>query len=199
MTRKEYEAKLAAYAANLAKQDSKGSTGSFGKLADELYRRALLEKGINADCKVGCRKWDADDALTKRFGRVEIKTGCGAVAYGEGFTTNDLTADNVVSNADTIVWIPFPKVVTASTMWEMAWIFTREQFIATLEHIGRNGLRSSLKVSKGGAQLNIQTISPKMESKLWEMLESLPTVADLIAPSKLLILQLIASFTIGWD
>ena len=191
MTRKEYEARLAAYAAALAIQTAKGSTGSFGKFSDELYRRALLEKGVNADCRIGCRDWHQDDVLTKRFGVVEIKTGSGAVAYGEGFTTNDLTADNVVSKADTVVWIPFPKVWDTTTMWRAAWVFTREQFLQALTAMGKNGLRSAIKVSSHGTQINIQTISAKMESRLWDVLENIPTVADLVPTTKLDILTAI--------
>ena len=60
----------------------------------------------------------------------------------------------------------------------MTWVFTRDEFINTLETIGKNGLQSSLKVSKQGGQINIQTITPKMEDRLWEILENMPTVEE---------------------
>lgn len=177
MKREDYLVKLAQYEAVLAMQDAKGSTGSIGKLADEILRRAILVKGENADCAVGCRKMGKADVTRKGYGVIEIKTGSGAVAYGS-FTKDDITEENILPEADYIVWAPFTKFLNKSNMTKMAWVFTRKQFIETLETIGKNGLQSSVKVSKGGAQLNIQTITPRMEDRLWDILEGLKTVDE---------------------
>lgn len=178
MTKLEYMRKLADYEAELRRQDAKGSTGSVGKLADEIIRRVILVKGVHADCKVGCRKLGVSDVTRKGYGVIEIKTGSGAVAYGCGLTKDDITADVILPNCDYVCWAPFTKFLTKENMASMTWVFTREQFIATLEVIGKKGLQSSVKVSKGGAQLNIQTITPRMEDRLWDILEGLKTVAE---------------------
>ena len=197
MTRKEYEAQLAAFAARLSDQSARGSKGTFGKLADELYRRAMLEKGVNADCRVGCRGWDEDDALTKRFGRVEIKTGSGAVCYGMNLTSSDRVPANICKDADTIVWIPFPKLISKETLFSAAWVFSRDEFIACLTAIGKKGLDSSLKISSHGTQINIQTISNKLEDRLWDVLEATPTVDKLQPAHKLEMLAEIFAAYLG--
>ena len=176
MKREEYLNKLAAYREELARQDIKGSTGSIGKLADEVIRRTILAKGMNADCKVGCRKAGTNDVVRTGFGRIEIKTGSGAVAYGYGLTKEDITEENILPNCDYVAWAPFTAFLTIENMASMTWLFTRDEFIETLEAIGKNGLQSSVKVSKQGGQLNIQTITPRMEDRLWDILEGMETV-----------------------
>lgn len=179
MKRTEYLAKLANYEEVLAAQTAKGSTGSTGKLADEVIRRVILAKGMNADCKVGCRKAGTNDVIRTGFGRIEIKTGSGAVAYGEAFTKEDIIEENILPDCDYVAWAPFSKFLTKENMASMTWLFTRAEFIETLEAIGKNGLQSSVKVSKGGAQLNIQTITIKMEERLWDILETMETIEEI--------------------
>lgn len=178
MKKAEYLEKLAIYEAELRRQDAKGSTGSVGKLADEVLRRAILAEGQNADCRVGCRKLGQVDVRRKGYGVIEIKTGSGAVAYGCGLTKEDITEENILPDCDYVCWAPFTAFLTKENMASMTWVFTRAQFIETLEAIGKKGLQSSVKVSKGGAQLNIQTITPRMEDRLWDILEGLTTVAE---------------------
>lgn len=179
MKKADYLAKLALYEQELARQDGKGSTGSVGKLADEIIRRAILAKGQNADCRVGCRKVEQVDVTRAGYGTFEIKTGSGAVMYGSGLTKEDIREENIVAGVDYVAWAPFTKFLTKENMTTMTWVFTRQEFIDTLTAIGKNGLASSVKVSKGGAQLNIQTITPRMEDRLWDVLDTKPTVAEL--------------------
>lgn len=178
MKRETYEKALEMYKEELARQDAKNSTGSRGKLAEVLLRNYILKKGIKSVADVRARKQEKADVTRKAFGTIEIKTGCGAVAYGYGFTTEDLIEENVCAGADLICWTPFNGYWTEETIYSMTWVFTRDQFINTLEAIGKNGLRSSLKVSKNGGQINIQTITPRMEDRLWDVLETIPTVEE---------------------
>lgn len=178
MTKKEFLKKLAVYEEELARQDAKKSTGSIGKLADEVIRRCILAKGIHANCAVGCRKLNQADVTRKGYGVIEIKTGSGAVAYGCGLTKDDIREENILPHCNYVAWAPFTTCLTKSNLPAMTWLFTREQFIETLEAIGKKGLQSSVKVSKGGAQLNIQTITPRMEDRLWEVLEGMPTIQE---------------------
>ena len=179
MTREEYKAGLSAYLYNLDKQTQKGSTGTFGKLSDEIIRRAILKKGINANCKIGCRTMKQVDVKSVKLGEIEVKTGSGAVAYGDNFSKDDIIAENILPHAKLIVWIPFTQYINADNWFKMAWIFTRDEFIETLEAIGKNGLQSSVKISKHGAQLNIQTIAYGLEARLWDIIETMPTVAKM--------------------
>lgn len=180
MKRTEYLKALEAYRAELARQDALRSTGSIGKLAEVLLRDLLLKKGISSLQDVKARKAGKADVRTRRLGNVEIKTGSGAVAYGQGFTSEDLVEENVLPQADLVLWAPFSRFLTEDNLTSMTWVFTREEFIETLEAIGKNGLRSSLKVSKQGGQINIQTITPRMEDRLWDVLETMPTVEDML-------------------
>ena len=182
MKKSDYLKMLESYKAHLAMQDSKGSTGSTGKLYEEIVRRKLHPKHENADLKVGARSRKFTDATIQGI-RYEIKTGSGAVRYavdmyGEAFTADDCTAENVLPDADMVAWAPFPKFMNEQNYTDMFWIFTREQFITCLEAIGKHGLKSSLKLSKGGYQINIQTITPRMEERLWDILDTMPTLKD---------------------
>lgn len=178
MKRVEFLEKLANYELELERQDSLHSTGSTGKLMDVIVRDYILVRGITRANDVRCRRLGSHDVSRKNIGVIEIKTGSGAVAYGEGFTADDCTAENVLPGVALVCWAPFSKFLNKSNFQSMMWVFTREQFIECLTAIGKNGLRSSLKVSKGGAQLNIQTITPRMEDRLWEVLENMPTLEE---------------------
>lgn len=178
MKRTEFEQALANYLEALKAQTEKRSTGSTGKYMDVLVRDFILKRGICRLTDVRCRKGGAVDAGRKGIGRFEIKTGSGAVAYGYGLTKEDLCADMVCADADFVVWAPFPRFLNRNNFTSMFWVFTREDFIATLEAIGKKGLQSSLHITKNGAQVNIQTITPRMEDRLWDILDNTPTLED---------------------
>lgn len=177
MKKTEYLAQLENYRLELERQDRKHSTGSIGKLADVVLRNYILVKGIGSANDVHCRRLGKADVFRKAYGVIEIKTGSGAVAYGD-FTAEDIIEENILPNVDMVCWAPFAKFLTEDNMAGMTWVFTRRQFLDCLEAIGKNGLKSSVKISKGGAQLNIQTITPRMEDRLWDILEGLPTVEE---------------------
>lgn len=185
MKRSDYYKALEAYKMVLAKQDiakegkSRGSTGSTGKLLDVLVRDYILVKGIQSVSDVKCRKLGKVDVLRKSIGKVEIKSGSGAVAYGENLTKDDCIEENVLPGVDLVTWTPFTgDYIDEGNFFYMTWVFTREQFIDTLKAIGKHGLASSLKVSKQGRQINIQTITPRMEDRLWDILENIPTLEE---------------------
>ena len=178
MKRQEYLKALARYEEELARQDAKRSTGSTGKLADVILRDYILVHGIEREAAVRCRRLGKADVTRKACGKVEIKTGSGAVAYGSCLTKEDIVEENILPGVSLVCWAPFTAFLTKDNMVSMTWVFTREEFIETLEAIGKNGLQSAVKVSKGGAQLNIQTITPRMEDRLWDVLENQPTVEE---------------------
>ena len=123
-----------------------------------------------------------------KFGGIEIKSGSGAVAYAETdgmnnyinpFTKEDCVAENVLPKAKLIIWYPWGNMaLNSGTPFKYGWVFTREQFIDTLTAIGKNGLASSLKISKNGGQINIQTITAKLEDRLYDYLENIPSVEE---------------------
>lgn len=178
MKRAEYLKALEAYKTELRLQDAKGSTGSKGKLADVVLRDYILVHGIEREADVRCRRLGKADVTRKGLGKIEIKTGSGAVAYGAELSKEDIIEENILPDASLVCWAPFTGFLTVENMISMTWVFTREEFIQTLEAIGKNGLQSSVKVSKGGAQLNIQTITPRMEDRLWDILDTMPTVEE---------------------
>lgn len=178
MKRAEFEAALARYEEELRRQDAKRSTGSTGKLYDVLVRDYILKQGICRLSDVRCRKGGKVDAGRRGIGNFEVKTGSGPVCYGHGFTTADLVAENVCAGADYVVWAPFPRFLSRNNFPGMFWVFTREDFLATLEAIGKKGIRSSIHVTYHGAQINIQTISTAMEERLWEELENFQTLEE---------------------
>lgn len=178
MTRKTFELKLGYYKKVLDEQTEKGSTGSAGKLFDVLGRDYIMKNGISRANDVRCRNIRQADAMNRNYGKFELKTGSGAVCYGYGLTADDCTAENVCAGVAYVVWAPFSKFLNAENFAEMSWVFTRDQFIDCLETIGKKGLKSSLKVSKNGGQINIQTITPRMEDRLWDVLENMPTLEE---------------------
>lgn len=178
MKREEYLKALELYKAELSRQDEKRSTGSIGKLCDVIIRDYILVHGIEKVEDVRCRRLGCSDVIRRKYGKIEIKTGCGAVAYGSNLTKADCIAENVLPGVALICWAPFSAYLTERNAADMMFVLTREQFIEVLEHIGKNGLQSSLKISKQGAQINIQTITVKMEERLWDALDGVPTVRE---------------------
>lgn len=184
MTHEEYTKALNQYRKELNRQDDKRSTGSVGKISEVMFRNDIMTAGISAKSDVrarGCRRCDARKGNTIR---IEIKTGCGSVAYandGEIFTTEDLTEEVILPKCAYVVWAPFVNQIfdvnhlTFEALSKNAWVFTREEFINTLSAIGKNGLKSSLHITKNGHQINIQTITPKMEERLWNILDNTQT------------------------
>lgn len=174
----------------------KGSTAVVGKFTEGL-RIVLNAKPTDI---IRCRAANRTDIRIGRNVHIEVKTGSGAVTYGEDFdrplTPEDRIAENILPNARLVIWYPFNTAVTAADVLSIntvedllivferilkhSWIFTRNQFIETLAAIGKNGLKSSLKVSKNGGQLNIQTITPRMEDRLYDILETMPTADTLL-------------------
>lgn len=187
MTHEEYKKTLDQYRQELVNQDSKRSTGSIGKISEVMFRNDIMSAGITRKNDVrarGCKRCDARKGNTIR---IEIKTGCGSVAYandGEIFTTEDLTEEVILPKCTYVIWAPFVNQIfdvshlTFKALSENAWVFTREEFINTLNAIGKNGLKSSLHITKKGHQINIQTITPKMEDRLWAILENTQTYKD---------------------
>ena len=174
----------------------KGSTGVFGKFAEGL-RIILNAKPTDVLRCRAANRWDI------RLGRnvvVEVKTGSGAVTYSEDFDrpldAEDRIAENILPGAKVVIWAPFQIAVTVQDILSIetvddllrvfdkllknSWLFTRDQFVDTLTAIGKNGLKSSLKISKGGGQINIQTISHGLEARLMDILDTMPTADTLL-------------------
>lgn len=184
MKKSEFTQAVKRYKELLKEQTAKGSTSSMHRLLELFTRNAVNVKGISSVKDVRVRPCDVYDALTKRFGRIEIKGGSGAVLYGTGLTLEDAKPENIYPNIDYVLWSPFmewSKVFSSlefndeefiREMCKNTLVFTRNQFVECLTAIGKNGLRSSLKVSKNGHQLNIQTISYGIESRLFDWIEN---------------------------
>ena len=180
----------------LRAEAAKGSTGVVGKFCEGV--RIVLNARPTDIIK--CRAANRTDVRLGRNVNIEIKTGSGAVVYSEDFdralTPEDRIAENILPTAKLVVWYVFPQAVTVTDILNIqtvddfimamvrflsnSWVFTREQFINTLESIGKHGLQSSLKVSKNGGQINIQTISHGLEARLWDILDTIPTADTLI-------------------
>lgn len=194
------------YLKELCRQNGLRSTGSVGKSADGILRNFVLKNGISRASQIICRMRDKADVTRKALGKFEIKTGCGEIAKGNGLTLDDATPENILPKVDFIAWMPFTlrykialnaaiidavnnadyetmknhfSVLTTIASRE-TYVFTHDEFVTCLETIGKNGLRSSVKVAKNGTRLNIQTITPRMEERLFDYLENIPTVADFI-------------------
>ena len=181
------EQEILAYRSAVLANDS--DLGRFGKVLEVETRDFILARGIRSIQDVKARKLGKVDVKARGV-KVEIKSGSGSVCYADldgfgnpikPFTKEDLREENDLSDTGLIVWYPFPKVaVNSPRKFEMGFVFEREQFIDMLKAIGKNGLKSSLKVSKHGAQINIQTISPAVEQRMWDYLEEneIPSIVE---------------------
>lgn len=165
-----------------------GDKGKAGKVLEVITRDRIYKKGISSIADVKARSINRIDVRSGKFGGIEIKSGSGAVAYAETdgmnnyinpFTKEDCVAENVLPKAKLIIWYPWGNMaVNSGSPFKYGFVFTREQFIDCLATIGKNGLRSSLKISKNGGQLNIQTIAAKLEDRLYDYLENIPSVEE---------------------
>lgn len=168
------------YKCDLSRQDELGSTGSAGKFYDPYGRDRLYINGIRNPEDVRCRRLGRPDAKGK-YGVIEFKTGAGAVYYTHGgnATWEDVREENICKGVDLIVWLPFPKEVTCEEeLTTKAWVLSREEFIAALVFIGKNGLRSSLKCCKN--EVMIQNLNPVPARKLKEFLADKQTFAEFL-------------------
>lgn len=194
----------------LVPQNMKNSTGSYGKLFEVIIRHVILVNGIIKASDIRARGTEKVDCYSKQFGRVEIKSGSGAVKYGnelETFGEEDLTAENVLENANTVIWLPFPTFcmgdlfdkdlsqiseqefikIVKNIMRNTLVFESRETFVNCLECMGKNGIRSMLKVSKQrerteeekrkkvkvrGRQINIQTLSNASAGRMYDFIEN---------------------------
>lgn len=178
----------------LRKEYEAGSTATIGKFSETL-RNILNERPRDV---IRCRAANRVDIRIGRNRYIEVKTGSGAVAYAEEtavgyFTNEDLSDRYLLKGCNEIIWMPFPPVAPADIFnltdaeaavkllelfLKNSWVFSRDEFIDMLSTIGKNGLKSSLKVSKNGRQLNIQTITPRMEGRFWDYVEGRPTAYE---------------------
>lgn len=168
-------------------------TGRYGKMLEVRTRDALLKKGIRSAHDIKARRLDKDDTTIKLDGMrltIEIKSGAGAVNYREGdgmggyfdpFTKEDFVAENVLPRAGLIIWYPWGEMAfNHADPFKMGWVFTREEFLAMMETIGKKGFKSCLRVTKNGGQLNLQNLTVGMENRLYDVLDGLRTVRDLL-------------------
>ena len=168
-------------------------TGKYGKVLEDRTRDALKAHGIRIVEDVKARRLDRVDTLVSVNGkrvRIEVKSGAGAVGYrmGDGmggyinpFTKADFVEEEVFPTADLIVWYPWgAQAIAHADPFKMGWVFTREEFLRMMERIGKKGLKSCLRVTKNGGQLNLQNLTVGMEDRLYDVLEELRTVRDLL-------------------
>lgn len=168
-------------------------TGKFGKVLEVRTRDALMAHGIRVAEDVKARRLDRTDTLVYVNGkrvRIEVKSGAGAVGYrmGDGmggyinpFTKADFVEEEVFPTADLIVWYPWgAQAIAHADPFKMGWVFTREEFLRMMERIGKKGFKSCLRVTKNGGQLNLQNLTVGMEDRLYDVLEELRTVRDLL-------------------
>lgn len=171
----------------------KKDTGRFGKVLEVKTRNALMRHGISSVADVKARHLDRNDTVIIVNGkhvRIEIKSGAGAVNYrmGDGmgsyidpFTKEDFTPENVLPSADLIVWYPWGEMANNhADPFKMGWVFTRDEFLSMMERIGKKGFKSCLRVTKNGGQLNLQMLTVGMENRLYDVLDGLKTVRDLL-------------------
>lgn len=78
---------------------------------------------------------------------------------------------DIQDDADALALIEYHLNRLAEIAAKDAYAFTRDEFIACLEAIGKHGLKSSLKVAKNGTRLNIQTLNPRPEARLFDFIE----------------------------
>ena len=181
----------------------KRSTGIVGKFAEGL--RIILNSEPTDIMR--CRAANRTDIRIGRNVLIEVKTGSGAVAYAEDtllgyFTPEDLgNPDLVLKGCNHVLWMPFPPMVTETILnlndeqatqallelvLKNSWLFTRDEFLNLLNYMGKNGLRSMLKLSKQpkqqkiGYQINIQSIGPVPESKFWDAIAGKPTAYEVL-------------------
>lgn len=168
--------------------------GRYGKMLEVRTRDALLKKGIQSARDVKARRLGKDDTRIQLEGgeclKIEIKTGAGPVDYREGdgmggyfnpFTKADFIPENIFPKAGLIIWYPWGEIAyNHPDPFRMGWVFTRDEFLSMLETIGKKGLVSSLRVTKNGGQLNLQILTAGMENRLYNVLDGLRTVRELL-------------------
>lgn len=122
-------------------EQSKGSTGWLGKLFENwgacfssVNGRYVLQ-GHYFKSKAPGRA----DSRANRNINIEFKTGCGVLAYN----TNGIYEHELVRGSAVVVWVPYTAGLNEETAPDLAYVFTREEFIRCLYEMG------SVKKSKG--------------------------------------------------
>ena len=175
--------------ARLSTERLSGSTGSTGKLLDYLCRDYVMAQGVRTAQDVRCRRQDKHDATIFVGGHrsiMEVKSGCGAVVYGQFLTKADIVPENIYPNVDYIIYTAETDYINRNNFTGMMLVFTREQFIEMLTDTGKHGLLSSLKVGKKGGQIEIQPwATSKCSARLgkyydWVDAHGIPTLEEFI-------------------
>ena len=159
---------------------NESNKGVNGVKAEVLVRDALNVHGISSKDDMRARLLNQTDCSIKLDGhyvRFEVKTGAGALLYGN-FTKDDLDAitdADIFPDIDFVVFGIDGKLINEETFRKTMVVFTREDFIEMLHYTGKHGLRSSIKIGKNGAQVQIQEWKTKAcearYNKFWDYVE----------------------------
>ena len=160
----------------------KKSTGADCKARERDIRDMLNVEGITYSGDLRARGANRDDICTRdRYGNkltIEVKHGGGALAYAcnydfETFETRD--RDLYLVGADYVIY-NITATTTRRTLMALDYrVSTRDDFLDMLEEYCHGpkaqGFETATKLSKGGAQINIQS---KYLDKFWNGLKDDP-------------------------
>ena len=154
--------------------DNEENKGAYGVNAEVLVRDALMAHGIDHESDMRARLLNQTDCVFRFNGKmkaVEVKTGAGALFYGD-FEKDDLdtiTEEDIFPNMDYVVFGIDGKMINEHTFKKTMVVFTREQFAAMLTYTGKHGLRSSIRLGRNGAQIQMQEWKTKTCEKRYAM------------------------------
>lgn len=135
------QAKVADRYMRMEQERLKGSTGVLGKLFENwggcfasVNGRYVLRGHYFKSEAPG----KADSRANRNIG-IEFKTGCGVLAYN----TDGVYEDELVRGCAVVIWVPYTDGLDENTAPDLAYVFSREQFIQCLYEMG------SVRKSKG--------------------------------------------------
>lgn len=155
-------------------------SGSWGKAFEIAIKKAISARVSKADAKVtknctyyGDKRIKADG----HFLNVEIKTGCGVLAYD--VEDADMEISSLFPKIDYIIYCP--EVAANIKAEQQGFVFTRDEFISFLE--GYPSMVRSKVSTQGNLNITIQSFknSKKKSEYVWDACYAQPTVEEWIA------------------
>lgn len=192
ITKARYEGMLA----RLANEQEKNSTGAFGKCMEANIRYYLGKwddtHSMNKN-DFRARTMKSNDYRIKIEGhyyKIEIKTGCGDLSYN----VEGVNEDELLSDADYVVWIPLTKGVDDENFTDFSYVFTRAGFIELLYAMGSvKKVNKQFVIPEICDKLNVRYVPSRRWTQiatfenckgklevLYSVLDSTPTLKDFV-------------------
>lgn len=167
----------------MGKYNNHADCGRYGKVADVLVRYDVSPTSKVNHCKQ-LGKVDILKLFEDRMLKVEVKSGCGKMAYNAYCTSDnvrDYPRENYFKGIDYIVYIPECYGNDEIDYTTESWVFTRSEFLDFILNYSTKTGKPAPMIKANGEHINIQSFNSNVkQTYLWETLDTIPNLGEWI-------------------